>query len=856
MKIRRIALSLLLVFAISSSTFAVTLPEVSGFDDMTWEDENYEAVDYLRGEAIVEGYSDGTYRPDFFINRAEFLKIVLESVDDPEANYEGSDCYPDVKDDWYAKYVCAATKSGFVKGYPDGKFRPEKMVNFAEASKIVTNVLGLKKGENWENWYEEFVVALEEEKAIPQSIDSFDKAVTRGEMAEMVWRVREDPYVSFTNYYGIKRKEKVSAFGTGELIPFESCTDLTAHLEEASSIDADDYYLAEGVAVMLVVPTDSAADTGETSAGSDSTSSFSAAKSESSGDYSTTNVQVAGVDEADIVKTDGEYIYFLNGATVRIVKAYPADSMVELDKLTFENDSFTPMDMYVDGDRLVVLGNSYAAIDTYASISIPADAPYYTGSLALVYVFDVTDPADIKLFRKEVFEGYYSDSRKVGDTVYVVINEYTNYYFDAYYNSVEVMPVNEIVPGFVDDGVVEPVAPCADVLWVPGVESTDYLILAAVPVDDANAEVDREVVLGGNGEVYASLENLYVAEHDFSWCWWGGCGDEDEKTVIHKFSLGEDVGYVGSGEAPGTVLNQFSMDEHEGYFRVATTRGDLWDSVNPSTNNLYILDADLKLAGSVEGIAPGEQIHSVRFMGDRAYIVTFKKIDPFFVLDVSNPTAPKILGKLKIPGYSDYLHPFDENHIIGFGKDTADPSEEEAGSRDISFAWYQGLKLAMFDVTDVTDPKELHKEIIGDRGTDSELLYNHKALLFDKNKGIFAFPVTLAELPQSVKDDPNASGSEYGDYVYQGAYVYDVSIENGFQLRGRITHYDENEIAEKSGYYWGGIKDVKRILYIGDAFYTVSQAIVQANAMDDFGLLNALKLADVQETYPPYGIEF
>ena len=281
------------------------------------------------------------------------------------------------------------------------------------------------------------------------------------------------------------------------------------------------------------------------------------------------------------------------------------------------------------------------------------------------------------------------------------------------------------------------------------------------------------------------------------------------------------------------------MDEYEGYFRLTTTTGYAWD--DNSANHLYVLNDDLEVVGSIENIAPGETIYSTRFMGDRAYLVTFKKVDPFFVIDVSNPTAPEILGYLKIPGYSDYLHPYGENYVIGFGKDTAEPTEEEGFWNTVDFAWFQGLKIAMFDVSDVENPIELHKEIIGDRGSSTELLYNHKALLFDEDKGIMSFPVTLAELAESYKEDGAQSANVYGDYVYQGAYVYDVSVEDGFELRGRITHYTDEELAEMSdNYWWYGENDIERILYIGDYFYTVSSGMLKASMMDSLGEANSI----------------
>ena len=315
---------------------------------------------------------------------------------------------------------------------------------------------------------------------------------------------------------------------------------------------------------------------------------------------------------------------------------------------------------------------------------------------------------------------------------------------------------------------------------------------------------------------------------------------------MRKFAVDEtELDYVASVEVPGYSLNQFSMDEHDGNFRIATTEGEVWSSANPSSNNLYIYDEDLKPLGDIQNIAPGESIYSTRFMGDRVYMVTFKKVDPFFVIDASDPTDPEVLGELKIPGYSNYLHPLDENHVIGIGKDTVEPGDDEANNfwNEVDFAWYQGMKMAIFDVTDVENPVELHKEIIGDRGTYSELLYNHKALMFDAAKGIMAFPVTLAELPESVAKDPEIPGSAYGEYTYQGAYIYDVSVEDGFELRGTITHFDEDQLGNAfEYYYWGSDNMIERILYIGDYFYTVSEALVRANAMDDLEFVNEVEL--------------
>jgi uncharacterized secreted protein with C-terminal beta-propeller domain len=268
------------------------------------------------------------------------------------------------------------------------------------------------------------------------------------------------------------------------------------------------------------------------------------------------------------------------------------------------------------------------------------------------------------------------------------------------------------------------------------------------------------------------------------------------------------------------------MDEHNGFFRIATTGND---KDYQQTNNLFILDETLSPAGSITGIAPEERIYSVRFMGKKGYMVTFKQVDPLFSFDLSDPYKPVLTGALKIPGYSDYLHPYDENHLIGFGKDTV----EYNGA-----ALYQGMKLSMFDITDPEDPIEMFTEIIGGRGTESELLHNHRALLFDRAKDLLAFPVTVF----APLKDKNATPFDYGTFSSQGAYVYGVDLKTGFKLRGEITHLSKEDIL-KSG-NWGGddSKYVKRMVYIGDTLYTVSDRMIRANSLKDLKQLGEAAL--------------
>jgi len=276
------------------------------------------------------------------------------------------------------------------------------------------------------------------------------------------------------------------------------------------------------------------------------------------------------------------------------------------------------------------------------------------------------------------------------------------------------------------------------------------------------------------------------------------------------------------------------MDEYEGNFRIATTTGRLSRSGGGSLNHLYILDEDLEIIGSVENLAEGESIYSARFMGNRAYVVTFKKVDPLFVIDVSDPEDPEVLGYLKITGYSDYLHPYDENHIIGIGKETI---AAERGD----FAWYQGVKVSLFDVSDVENPIENAKIEIGDRGTDSDALRDHKAVLFNKERNLLVLPISLYEVNES-KYNGEMRDNVYGEFVWQGAFVLDISLE-GIEERGRISHENYSQMNEEDELrYYPDYKDViRRSLFMDNVLYTISESQIKANDLDDLDEISFVK---------------
>ena len=277
--------------------------------------------------------------------------------------------------------------------------------------------------------------------------------------------------------------------------------------------------------------------------------------------------------------------------------------------------------------------------------------------------------------------------------------------------------------------------------------------------------------------------------------------------MVYKFNLENgSINVASQSSVPGTLINQFSMDEHEGMFRIATTTGEMWQ--NTSKNNVYILDNNLKIIGKLEGLAPGERIYSTRFAEDRIYMVTFKQVDPLYVIDASNPNNPVVEGMLKIPGYSTYLHIVDENHILGFGYDT----EVSTWGGTIS----GGLKLSLFDVTDADKPKEVKTEIIGKSGTYSEILYNHKALMFSLSKGIMAFPV-------------NITGENYKN-EFNGAYIYNIDNDN-FSLKNKISHMNN---LNTYGY------EVRRVIYINDYIYSFSDNVMQIHSILNNGKVGEL----------------
>ena len=529
-------------------------------------------------------------------------------------------------------------------------------------------------------------------------------------------------------------------------------------------------------------------------------------------DYSETNIQVEGVDEPDIVKTDGKYLYVLTGNEVVILRAYPGINAEVVSRIQLD---YYPSGLYVTDSRLVIVGTQY-----YWGQHIWDSRPYYSGASVLVY--DIASKSNPELILNVTTEGYYLNSRLIGDHVYMAVTYYMWYWYDE----------DEIrLPVTIQNGVTKQIRPWDIYYWADPANSYTLTSILSVNVEDST--VNQKVYLTDAGHVmYVSMDYVYLAKPHIvaTPAAFVSSSDWFPNTVVHKIAINEGrISYVASGIVPGWVLNQFSMDEHKGYFRIATTVGSWWWGRDDSKNNVYVLNQDMETVGKLEGLAPGETIYSARFFGNRCYLVTFKKIDPFFVIDLRNPESPKVLGKLKIPGFSTYLHPYDENHVIGIGKNADDQG---------NFAWFQGLKMSLFDVTNVYRPKEVAKIDIGDRGTSSEALYDHKAFLFDRSRDLLIIPIQLHEVDES-KYPGEIPSWAYGEFVMQGAFIFSLNIEDGFELRGTISHmnYDPND-----PYTYGWDSFVRRSLYIEDNLYTVSNTMVKINDMDTLDEIKAIGL--------------
>ncbi|RGV96506.1 hypothetical protein DWV97_07850 [Ruminococcus sp. AF14-10] len=502
--------------------------------------------------------------------------------------------------------------------------------------------------------------------------------------------------------------------------------------------------------------------------------------------YLDTNTREEEVGEADIVKTDGNYLYILYGNKIRILDIRNPE-MEELGTIRIGGNT-DPVELYVKDDRLVVFYNETVQKNSdQAEDSSAYGADYQSYTVAETY--DLSDRREPVSLGRVQLGGYYRTVRISGDYIYL----FSDYYAD--YNA-----TRKVAESYIPTVQGKTIA--SNCIFLPGTIGTNqFLVVGSFSLKDPTQIIDSKAILSNGGDCYVSEDNIYVYEYVY---------DEKEdydQTLIRKISYKEGkLKGVAQTKIWGQVKDSFCIDEYDGNLRLVTTVNpvyhygkdggiELYDASveeNESSNALYILDKKLNVTGKIEKLAPNEEVYSARFMGKTAYFVTYEQVDPLFSADLSDPENPKILGALKIPGFSDYLHGYGEGRLLGIGMET-----DEAGAQD-------GVKLSLFDISDPTDVTEVQKTVLeGFYATD--LSYNYKLAAIDSKQNLIGF-------------------SAYGDGTHYFIYRYDEKEGFVCVLDKEVNSYG-SEI---------------RGLYVGDRFY-----LVQGNAVESFDLNTFDKIDDI-----------
>lgn len=537
-------------------------------------------------------------------------------------------------------------------------------------------------------------------------------------------------------------------------------------------------------------------------------------------DFSTTNIQVEGVDEGDVVKTDGEYLYVLSDWFDNEANSHehqliivnvedPADPAV-VSRYEFEGDV---IEQYLNGDRVTVLSES--------------------GDDVIVTLLDVTDRSNPTLIYESAIEGKLESSRAIGDFVYVIANTYSSMQLPtiamvcAADNEGCFYETKQQFVTRVQDSILESVPQietqneAGEVIDTRGVfdfsqmlelsDSNTWENFSAVVTFDVASDTgpiaSTAFSHGATSHIHVSAQAIYLLEDTQASASnaWGWHGNPNSQTEIHKLAFDNEgsVSWVASGTVKGKVLNQFSVDEHNGFLRVATTTRD-WNG----ENNLYVLKPvgeQLATVGSIEGLAKNERIYSARFVGDRGFVVTFKRVDPLFVFDLSDPTKPTVLGELKVSGYSNYLQLIDESHLLGIGRETN------------AHGYYEEIQVSLFNISDVDSPSLLHRySFEGGRRLWSPIMEDLWNL--GTHHGVSYFGSRQA-LVMPVYENGHSRWVRNGQEVNVSMRVLDIDIEDGITALGRVD-FDDPFDPHKA-----------RAVRIGDTLYSISPEMIKANEL-------------------------
>jgi hypothetical protein len=554
--------------------------------------------------------------------------------------------------------------------------------------------------------------------------------------------------------------------------------------------------------------------------------------SPSSGDDSSqTNVQEAGVDEPDFVKSDGTHLFALTGNHLNAVDARAATPKL-LGSLQLDQQWGGQLLLY--GKRLLVF--SYAgspveplpspAVDNGTQGGAASSQPAYYRQATLITEIDVSDPSDMRVVRSETVDGIYVSARLNGSTARIVLTtppatiDYGEARAGLSAKARGWLPRAQFENKVTGVKRTRQLTPCRHVRRPNRFAGLDVLTVLTVDMKKGLPAVDTDALMTDGQTVYASDESLYVATQRFV----APPDDPDEepppiKTAIHRFDISEPdhTAYSSTGEAPGYVIGQFALSEYRGVLRVATTDSPIWwdgdDWPKPHSYVTTLKEAGKVLLplGQVGGIGEGEQIRGVRFLGDEGYVVTFQQTDPLFTIDLSKPDEPRVAGELKLLGYSAYLHPVGDGLLLGVGQDAT-----EQGAQ-------LGTQLSLFDVSDLAHPQRLAQRRVGS-SSSSEAEYDHHAFLYWP-------PSKLAVLPVSFYDSRDP---------FNGAIGFRVG-HTKIDEAGRIEHPPDQ----------GYVPSIRRALVVGKRLFTISDFGAKASTLSSLADESFVPFPQPPQTYYP-----
>ena len=674
---------------------------------------------------------------------------------------------------------------------------------------------------------------------------------------------------------------------------FDSCTALLDHFRTEALARVGPYGLGGGPVYYpgpWLAGMDSVREAGEVA-----TTIAAALAPSGNGDYSSTNVQVAGVDEPDTVKTDGERILAIMNGTLYYV---------EVDGGSGRLAGSLPLSMgwdhrfFMAGDRALVVsqGDGYAV--PFAE-SVSRIMPPWSGPVTLVQEIDLSNPAEMRVTRTLRIEGRYLSARAIDGTVRVVISAFPadlpfvypsgpaaeDLALETNRRVIEQSTLEDWLPSYTllaGDEVMEQglLVDCEQTHRPAEFAGFDTLSVLTLDLEGRLDPSAAAAVIAQGETVYASSEHLYVATN----VWVPGelVGDprlatmeEEYSTALHAFDITGDgpARYLASGSVKGHLLNQFSMDEYEGHLRVATTDGSPWGASQTSESAVSVLAIDgdrLVRVGRVGDLGRGESIYSVRFVGPTGYVVTFRQTDPLYVVDLREPDAPRVSAELKITGYSAYLHPLDEGRLLGVGREATEDGR------------VTGAKVSLFDVSDPANPRVIDSWELADGYTDVE--YDHLAFLYWAPEQIVVLPMQdwsanfvgaivlktddgVREVGRIVHepDEVDATSDcrrveldpEKGDIAVQvcgpedngGLVGYYCEVAEGSGVADLLAAYGLGDIEvgddERLELCWPnyyGPAQITRSLVIGDALWTLSWMGLQANALDGLEITGKVRL--------------